>query len=88
MICPDMLVTTACVDRAHDVLNRNLFMMKGFYYPDVFHALFFNGFAVLYNFIPYQCRAKNAGRCGVQAEGGELPDKDWFFSLQIFSSGG
>ena len=83
-----MPATTARVDQAHNALNRKLFMMKGFHHPDGSQAVFLNGLAVLYNFIPYQRRAKNAGKCGVQAEGGKLPAKDWFLSLQILTSGG
>ncbi len=40
---------------------------------------------MLYNIIPYQKRAKNAHRCGIEVEGGELPDKDWMLSLQILT---
>jgi len=88
LICPDMPATTARVDQAHNALNRKLFMMKDFHHPDGSQAVFLNGLAVLYNFIPYQRRAKNAGKCGVEAEGGKLPTKDWFLSLQILTSGG
>ena len=42
----------------------------------------------LYNLIPYQRRAKNAGLCGVQVEGGRLPTSDWILNLQILTSGG
>ena len=86
--CPDMPSTTVRLDQVHNALNRKLFMMKGFHHPDGSQAVFLNGLAALYNFIPYQRRAKSAGRCGVEVEGGKLPSKDWFLSLQILTSGG
>jgi len=86
--CPDMPVTTVRVDQAHNALDRKLFMMKGFHHPAGSQRLFLNGLAVLYNFIPYQRRAKNAGRCGVEVEGGKLPADNWLLCLQILSSGG
>jgi hypothetical protein len=41
-----------------------------------------------YNLIPYQRRALNAGKCGVEVEGGVLPTSDWMTNLQILTSGG
>ena len=46
------------------------------------------GLAHLYNLVPYQCRAKHAGQCGVEVEGGAVPTRDWFLNLQILTSGG
>ena len=46
------------------------------------------GLAHLYNLIPYQRRALNAGKCGVEVEGGRLPTADWMLNLQILTSGG
>ena len=85
---PDMPVTTARIDQAHNAIDRKLFMMKGFHHPRGSQNLFINGLAILYNFIPYQRRAVNAGKCGVGAEGGKLPAEKWFLSLQILTSGG
>jgi hypothetical protein len=42
----------------------------------------------LYNLVSYQRRAKNAGQCGVEVEGGRLPAQDWMLNLQILTSGG
>jgi len=50
--------------------------------------MFLNSLAILYNLIPYQQRAKNAGKCGIQVEGGKLPTDDWFLNLQILTAGG
>jgi len=86
--CPDMPATTVRADQAHNAVDRKLFMMKGFHHPDGSQPVFLSGLAVLYNFIPYQRRAKNAGKCGVEAEGGKLPAKNRFLSLQILTSGG
>ena len=46
------------------------------------------GLALLYDFVPYQRRAKNADKCGVEVQGGKLPTNDWFLNLQILTSGG
>jgi hypothetical protein len=40
------------------------------------------------NLIPYQRRAKHAGQCGVEVEGGQVPTHDWFLNVQILTSGG
>ena len=42
----------------------------------------------LCNLIPYQRRALQAGKCGVEVEGGVLPTPDWMLNLQILTSGG
>jgi len=44
-----------------------------------------SGLARLYNLIPYQCRALNAGKCGVEVEGGRVPTSDWMLNLQILT---
>ena len=49
---------------------------------------FLTGLAHLYNLVPYQRRALNAGQCGVEVEGGTVPTRDWFLNLQILTSGG
>ncbi len=78
------------LDQAHNTIDRKLFMMKYFHHPNGSQSEFVNGLAILYNFIPYQRRAKNAGKCGVEVEGGKLPlpGKSWFLNLQILSSEG
>ena len=38
---------------------------------------FLTGLAHLYNLIPYQRRALNAGKCGVEIEGGRVPTSGW-----------
>ena len=83
-----MSATSTRVDHAHNTFDRKLFMMKGFHHPNGSQANYINGMAILYNFIPYQRRAKNAGKCGVEVEGGILPAKNWFLALQILTSGG
>ena len=62
--------------------------MKGFHHPGGSQAAFLTGLAHLYNLIPYQCRALNAGKCGVEVEGGRVPTSDWMLNLQILTSGG
>jgi hypothetical protein len=85
---PQMPVTSTLLDQAHNAIDRKLFAMKGFHHPGGSQAAFLTGLAHLYNLIPYQRRAKNAGLCGVQVEGGRVPTSDWMLNLQILTSGG
>jgi hypothetical protein len=85
---PQMPVTSTLLDQAHNAIERKLFMMKGFHHPGGSQAAFLTGLAHLYNLIPYQRRALNAGKCGVEVEGGRLPTADWMLNLQILTSGG
>jgi hypothetical protein len=85
---PQLPATSTLLDQAHNALDRKLFMMKGFHHPEGSQRQFLTGLAMLYNFVPYQRRAKNAGKCGVEVEGGTLPTNDWFLNLQILTSGG
>ena len=84
----DIPKTSALLDQAHNALARKLFMMKGFHHEQGSQRSFLNGLAILYNLIPYQRRAKNAGKCGIEVEGGKLPTDDWLLNLQILTSGG
>ena len=83
-----MPVTSTVLDQAHNAIERKLCMMKGFHHPSGSQAAFLTGLAHLYNLIPYQRRALNAGKCGVEVEGGRLPTADWMLNLQILTSGG
>ena len=85
---PQMPVTSTLLDQAHNAIERKLFAMKGFHHPQGSQEAFLQGLAHLYNLIPYQRRAKNAGLCGVEVEGGRVPTPDWFLNLQILTSGG
>jgi hypothetical protein len=85
---PQMPVTSTLLDQAHNAFERKLFAMKGFHHPAGSQQAFLTGLAHLYNLVPYQRRAKHAGQCGVEAEGGRLPTNDWFLNLQILISGG
>jgi hypothetical protein len=85
---PQMPVTSALLDQAHNAIGRKLFMMKGFHHPGGSQQAFLTGLAHLYNLIPYQRRAQHAGQCGVEVEGGRVPTADWFLNLQILTSGG
>src|ERR687896_602062 len=85
---PQMPATSTLLNQAHNAIERKLFAMKGFHHPDGSQAAFLTGLAHLYNLIPYQRRAKNAGLCGVEVEGAVLPTADWMLSLQILTSGG
>jgi hypothetical protein len=85
---PRMPVTSTLLDQAHNAMERKLFMMKGFHHPKGSQQAFLTGLAHLYNLIPYQRRALNAGKCGVEVEGGKVPTQDWFLNLQILTSGG
>ena len=83
-----MPVTSTLLDQAHNAMDRKLFMMKGFHHPHGSQQVFLRGLAHLYNLVPYQRRAKHAGQCGVEVEGGTVPTRDWFLNLQILTSGG
>jgi hypothetical protein len=85
---PQMPVTSTLLDQAHNTIDRKLFMMKGFHHPQGAQQAFLRGLAHLYNLIPYQRRALNAGKCGVEVEGGRVPTSDWMLNLQILTSGG
>jgi hypothetical protein len=85
---PRMPVTSTLLDQAHNAIERKLFAMKGFHHPGGNQQAFLTGLAHLYNLIPYQRRAQHAGQCGVGAEGGRLPTRDWMLNLQILTSGG
>jgi hypothetical protein len=63
-------------------------MMKGFHHSDGSQQAFLTGLAHLYNLVPYQRRAKHAGRCGVEVEGGKLPTGDWLLNQHILTAGG
>jgi len=85
---PKMPAMSTVLDQAHNAIDRKLFAMKGFHHPRGSQAAFLTGLAHLYNLIPYQRRALNAGQCGVEVEGGRVPTSDWMFNLQILTSGG
>ena len=85
---PQMPAMSTVLDQAHNAMDRKLFMMKGFHHPGGSQTAFLTGLAHLYNLIPYQRRAKNAGLCGVEVEGGRVPTSDWMLNLQILTSGG
>jgi len=85
---PQMPATSTLLDQAHNAIDRKLFMMKGFHHLGGSQGAFLTGLAHLYNLIPYQRRALNAGKCGVEVEGGRVPTADWMLNLQILTSGG
>jgi hypothetical protein len=85
---PQMPAMSTVVDQAHNAIDRKLFAMKGFHHPGGSQGAFLTGLAHLYNLIPYQRRALNAGKCGVEIEGGRVPTSDWVLNLQILTSGG
>ena len=88
LAAPQMPAMSTVLDQAHNAIDRKLFAMKGFHHPSGSQAALLTGLAHLYNLIPYQRRAKNAGLCGVQVEGGRVPTSDWMRNLQILTSGG
>jgi hypothetical protein len=85
---PQMPSTTTLLDQAHNALDRQLIAMKGFHQDSECQKAFLKGLALRYNFVPYQRRAKNAGKCGVPVEGGVLPKDDWFLNRQILTAEG
>jgi hypothetical protein len=85
---PKMPAMSTVLDQAHNAMDRKLFAMKGFHHPGGSQGAFLTGLAHLYNLIPYQRRALNAGKWGVEVEGGLVPTSDWMLNLQILTSGG
>jgi hypothetical protein len=85
---PQMPVTSTLLEQAHHAIERKLFAMKGFHHPGGSQQACLTGLAHLYNLVSYQCRAKHAGQCGVEVEGGKVPTRDWWLNLQILTSGG
>jgi hypothetical protein len=85
---PQMPAMSTVLDHAHNAIDRKLFALKGFHHPGGSQAAFLTDLAHLYNLIPYQRRALNAGQCGVAVEGGRVPTSDWMLNLQILTSGG
>src|SRR5262249_45525120 len=85
---PQLPATSTLLDQAHNAIERKLFAMKGFHHPGGSQQAFLTGLAHLYNLVPYQRRARHAGQCGVEVEGGRGPTHDWFLNLQILTSGG
>src|SRR5215475_2572025 len=73
---PKMPAMSTVLDQAHNAIDRKLFAMKGFHHPGGSQVALLTGLAHLYNLIPYQRRALNAGRCGVEVEGGRLPTSE------------
>lgn len=80
--------TSYQLDQICNHLDRKLFNMKYFHRKDSNKEDFLRGLALVHNLIPYQRRAKNAGKCPVEVEGGRLPHSNWFVSLLILTSGG
>ena len=72
---PQMPATSTLLDQAHNAIERKLFAMKGFHHPGGSQQAFLTGLAHLYNLIPYQRRAKQAGQLGVEVEGGAYPQQ-------------
>jgi hypothetical protein len=78
---PQMPAISTVLDQAHHAMDRKLFAMKGCHHPGGSQAAFLTGLAHLYNLIPYQRRAKSAGLCGVEVEGGCVSTSDWMLNL-------
>src|SRR5499426_718834 len=83
---PQMPVTSTLLAQAHNALERKLFAMKEFHHPGGNQQAFLTGLAYLYNLVPYQRRARHAGQCEVEVEGGRVPTADWMLNLQILTS--
>jgi hypothetical protein len=81
-------MTSTLLDQAHDVIERKLFVMKGFRHPEGRQQGFPTKVAHLYTLVPDQRRAKHAGQCSAEVEGGRFPTRDWFLTVQILTSGG
>jgi hypothetical protein len=85
---PQMPAMSTGLDQAPNAIDRTLVALQGCHHPRGSQAACLTGLAHLYNLSPYQRRAKNAGLCGVQVEGGRVPTSDWMLNLHILPSGG
>jgi hypothetical protein len=85
---PQMPAMSTVLDQAHNAIDRKLFAMKGFHHSGGSQRAFLTGLAHLYNLIPYQRRALNAGKCGVEVEVGLVPTPDRILTLHILTLGG
>jgi hypothetical protein len=83
-----MPVTSPLLHQAHHAIARKLFAMQGFHHPGGSPQAFVTGLAHVYNLVPSQRRAKHAGPCGVEVEGGRLPTQEGFLKVPILTSGG
>ena len=88
LVDPQMPAMSTMLDQGHNAIDRKLFAMQSFHHPEGSQAAFLAGLARLYNLIPYQRRALNAGQCGVEVQGGRIPTPDWRLNLLILTSGG
>jgi hypothetical protein len=88
LAAPQMPVTSTLLDQAQNAIERKLFAMQGFHHSTGSPQAFLRGLAHLYNLVPYQRRAQQAGQCGVAVEGGRVSTPEWFLNLQILTSGG
>src|SRR5215471_17127871 len=90
-ISPMALYRVICAFGQHSlvtVLTRCGLPLPTSILADEKHSRCLTGLAHLYNLMPYQRRALNAGRGGVEVEGGRVPTSDWMLNLQILTSGG
>ena len=85
---PKMPAMSPVLARAHNAIERQLFAMTGFHHPGGSQAAFLTGLAHPYNLSPYRHRARNAGKCGGEVEGGRMPPSDWILNVQLRTSSG
>jgi hypothetical protein len=82
-----MPATSTLLDQGHNAIDRELYMLKGFHYLKGSQHVFLHGLPLPYTLVPYQGRANHVGRYGVEIEGGPLPRRDWFLTLQLLPCG-
>lgn len=61
---PQMPMTSTLLDHAHNAVDQNQFVLKGFHHSAGSQAAVLTGLAYLYNLVPYQRRVKNAVSMG------------------------
>jgi hypothetical protein len=88
LVDPKRPASSTLLDQAHKAIDRQLFMMQSCHHPGGSQPAFLTGLAHLYNLMPYPRRARHAGQCGVEVEGGRVPPSDWMLNLHILTSGG
>jgi hypothetical protein len=88
LAAPQRPVTSALREQAHNALERTLFARQEVHHPGGSPQAFLPELAHLYNLVPYQRRARHAGQCGVEVEGGRVPTAGGMLNLQMLTSGG
>jgi hypothetical protein len=85
---PQMPVMSTRRDQAHHAIEWTRVAMQGVHHPAGRQEACLRGLADLDHRGPDQRRARHAGPCGIDVEGGTVPPRDWWLHLPSLTSGG